>query len=317
MICFGKQDAKPQPVPAEALPDEAAPQKVPATLMVEPAEVLLKAGESVKFKVIGYDKNGRRIGPMDSTCYFPLKLGTLDAKGQFTAGKHGGIGEVRAEIDMSAGKLMGTARVRVVPDLPISEDFESYKDGDIIPWWVGVSKAKYTIATVDGSKVLKKLHDDKGPIFNRSLAYITQPIPTGYTVEADVMGVAFSEKGSRVVGRGEVGVTNDRYVLQLYGSGKKLQVYSWIPGPRFEKQVEFAWKPGTWYRMKLKVTVTHENGADGEGKVYAKAWPRDESEPKEWTIEATDPVPNLEGAAGIYANSTRAPIYLDNVKVYR
>jgi hypothetical protein len=190
--------------------------------------------------------------------------------------------------------------------LPISEDFESFKDGDAIGWWVGVSKLKYAIETLDGSKVLKKLHDDKGPIFNRSLAFITPPIAAGYTVEADVMGV---KEGRR---RGDVGVTNARYVFELYGGGKKARVMSWIPGPRFEKQIEFAWAPGTWYRMKLKVDVV-----DHQGKVLAKVWPRSETEPQEWTIEATDPQPNYEGAAGIYANSTMAPLYLDNIKVYR
>ena len=326
MICFGKKDARPQPVAAEKLPAEAAPEKEPAALVVRPAEVLLRPGESVKFQVIAYDRHGRRIGPVDSTCSFPLKLGGLDAQGRFTAGKHGGIGEVRAELPLrtrgtiatdskrggnsevqaEGGKLVGTARVRVVPALPISEDFESFKDGDTIGWWVGVSKLKHTIETLDGSKVLKKLHDDKGPIFNRSLAFITPPIPAGYTVEADVMGV---KEGRR---RGDVGVVNSRYVMELYGSGKKLRVMSWIPGPRFEKQIEFPWAPGTWYRMKLKVEVV-----GNQGKIYAKVWPRKEAEPNEWTIEATDPLPNYEGSAGIYANSTMAPLYLDNIKVYR
>ena len=235
-------------------------------------------------------------------CTLPLKLGALDAQGRFIAGKRGGIGEVRAEL----GKLVGTARVRVVPELPISEDFESYKDGETIGWWVGVSKLKYTIETLDGSKVLKKLHDDKGPILNRSLAFITPPMPAGYTVEADVLGV---KEGRR---RGDVGVANSRYVLELYGGGKKLRVMSWIPGPRFEKQIEYPWAPGTWYRMKFRFEVV-----DDQGKVFAKVWPRNEAEPKAWTLEATDPQPNYEGAAGIYANSTMAPLYLDNIKVHR
>ena len=64
--------------------------------------------------------------------------------------------------------------------------------------------------------------------------------------------------------------------------------------------------------MKLKVEVV-----DNQGKIFAKVWPRNEAEPKEWTIEATDPQPNYEGSAGIYANSTMAPLYLDNIKVYR
>ena len=46
MICFGKKDARPQPVAAEKLPDEAAPEKEPAALVVRPAEVLLRPGES-------------------------------------------------------------------------------------------------------------------------------------------------------------------------------------------------------------------------------------------------------------------------------
>ncbi len=302
MICFGKNDARPQSVAAQRLPDEAPLEKEPASLVIRPAEVLLRPGEGVKFKVLAYDQHGREIGPLDTACKYPLNLGKLVPNGAFIAGKQGGIGEVQAQV----GKLVGTARVRVVPDLPISEDFESFKDGDTIGWWVGVSKAKYNIETLDGSKVLKKLHDDKGPILNRSLVYVTPPIPAGYTVEADVMGV---QEGR---GRGDVGLTNSRYVFELYGSGKKVRVFSWMPGPRFEKQIEFAWAPGNWYRMKLKVDVV-----DNQGKIFAKVWPRKEAEPKEWTIEAVDPQPNYEGAAGIYANSTMAPLYLDNIKVYR
>ena len=154
---------------------------------------------------------------------------------------------------------------------------------------------------------MKKLHDDNGPIFNRSLAFITPPIPAGYTVEADVMG--------RKAGpgrRGDVGLINARYVLELFGSGKRLRVMSWIPGPRFEKKIDFPWAPD----VVPHETQGRRRGAT-EGKILAKVWPRDEAEPKEWTIEAIDPQPNHEGSAGIYANSTMAPLYLDNVKVYR
>jgi len=284
---------------------EAAPEKEPATLMLRPAEVLLRPGEKVTFEAIAYDKHGRRIGPADSPRYLPVKLGTLDALGQFTAGKQGGIGEVQAEIDKPGGKLVGTARVRVVPALPISEDFESFKDGDTIGWWEGASKLKYVVETLDGSKVLKKISNDMGPILNRSLVFITPPIPVGYTVEADVRG---AKQGIR---RGDAGVVNSRYVLELI-SGKRARVMSWAPGPRFEKKIDFPWAPDTWYRLKLKVEVV-----GNQGKIFAKVWPRAQAEPKEWTIEATDPQPNYEGAAGIYANSTMAPVYFDNVKIYR
>ena len=72
--------------------------------------------------------------------------------------------------------------------MPIAEDFESYREGGVIGWWIGVSKAKHVIQIVDGSKVLKKIADDRGPIFNRSHVFITPPLTPGYTVEADVMG---------------------------------------------------------------------------------------------------------------------------------
>ena len=127
---------------------------------------------------------------------------------------------MRAELGSGAGKLVGTARVRVVPDLPISEDFESYKDGDIVGWWAGVSKAKYVVETLDGSKVLKKISNDMGPVLNRSLAFITPPIAAGYTVEADVRGARRNGHGAVV--RGDAGVVNARYVLELIENGTKL-----------------------------------------------------------------------------------------------
>ncbi len=43
-----------------------------------------------------------------------------------------------------------------------------------------MSKAKHVIETIDGSKVLKKLADNRGPKFNRSRVYITAPLKTGY-----------------------------------------------------------------------------------------------------------------------------------------
>ena len=105
MVCFGKKDAKRQPVPAEKLPAEAAPEKEPAMLLVRPAEVLLRPGETVQFQTIAYDKYGNCLGPVSANCVFPAKLGKGDGKGAFTAGKHGGIAEVKAELDLPDRKL--------------------------------------------------------------------------------------------------------------------------------------------------------------------------------------------------------------------
>jgi outer membrane protein assembly factor BamB len=305
MICLGRRDAPHEDLPVPSLPAEppADPAAAPATLLVRPCEVLLKPGDTAKFRAVGYDAMGRMLKPVEAQWSTASVRGTVAPDGGFHAADApaGSTGVVTAKV----GSLTAQARVRIVPPLPIREDFESYKDGDVVNWWIGVSKTKYAIETLDGTKVLKKIADDRGPIFNRSHAFLTPPIAPGYSVRADVMG-------RRVEGKlGDVGVINDRYNLELMGAVQRLRVVSWVPAPRFEKRIEFPWKPDQWYSTRLDVAV-----ADGKAQVKAKVWPRGQAEPQAWTIEAEDPQPNLEGAAGLYAYSM-APLYFDNVQVVR
>lgn len=302
LICWGGKDPKPQPTAALNLSAEDAAETQPAVLQVRPAEVVLAPGAKMRFEAVAFDKHGRKIGPVEAAWTYGGKGSTVAADGAFQAGHKGSIGEVTAK----AGALSGTARVRIVPPLPISEDFESYQGESLVGWWVGVSKGKYAIETLDGSRVLKKISDDRGPIFNRSHVFITPPLPTGYTVEADVLG---DKKGDF---RGEVGLINARYVLEINGMLQRLRVMSWIPGPRFEKKMDFNFEPNRWYRLKFEVQL-----AGNEARVKGKVWPRDQAEPAAWTLEAVDPQPNREGSPGLYANSTLAPLYFDNVKIYR
>lgn len=303
MICLGSKDAQRQPVAVPPLPAEGPADATPATVLVRPAEVVLKPGESVRFQAAVYDQLGRFIKDAEAEWSYSGQGGSIGSDGRFTAGPQGTIGEAVARMN----DLQGTARVRVAADLPLAEDFDSYEDGEVVGWWVGVSKTRYEVVTLDGSKALKKLSDDRGPIFNRSHAFVTPPLPAGYTIEADVKSP--EERRRR---RGDAGVINARYVLELFGSSKRARVTSWVPGPRFEQRVDFPWEPNAWYRLKLRVDL-----AGDEARVLAKIWPRDEAEPAQWTIEAVDPQPNLEGAAGLYANSTMGPVYFDNVRVYR
>jgi outer membrane protein assembly factor BamB len=313
LVCIGSKQVSPQIVEMPKEPDEGPADKTPATVLVEPAEVLLKPGEKVQFHAIAYDKLGRKIGPVQAKWSFPAaptagssSVGSLSPEGDFTAGSKGSIGEVTAQ----DGEVRGTGRIRITPNLPISEDFESYKVGDTVGWWVGATKMRFNVVEKDGSKVLKKLADDRGPILNRALAFITSPIEAGYTIESDVLGEEV-RPSKRVVLRGDVGVVNARYVFELCDGGDSARIVSWTPGPRFEKKIDYNWEHDKWYRVKFTVTIS-----GGEAHVMAKVWPRGEAEPAQWTIEATDPQPNYVGAAGIYANSI-APLYFDNVKVYR
>ena len=85
----------------------------------------------------------------------------------------------------------------------------------------------------------------------------------------------------------------------------------WQPETQRTKTIPYAWKPDTWYRMKLQV----ENMPDCKTRARGKVWPASEAEPAAWMIERIDPIPNRQGAPGIFGNGL-AELYFDNVKVY-
>jgi hypothetical protein len=62
--------------------------------------------------------------------------------------------------------------------------------------------------------------------------------------------------------------------------------------------------------MKLQV----ENLNDGTARARGKVWPVAGEEPSAWTIEKIDPLPNLQGSPGIYADAP-AEIFFDNLEV--
>jgi len=91
-----------------------------------------------------------------------------------------------------------------------------------------------------------------------------------------------------------------------------LQLRSWTPRLelRFAKTIDFPWQVNTWYTIKFKSDTTPE-GVTLRGKV----WKRGETEPDQWSIEATDATPNKNGSPGIFGNSSDAEFYIDNVSV--
>ena len=50
-------------------------------------------------------------------------------------------------------------------------------------------------------------------------------------------------------------------------------------------------------------------------RARGKAWPANEPEPAEWMVERIDPIPNRQGAPGIFGNGL-SELYFDNIKVY-
>jgi outer membrane protein assembly factor BamB len=322
IFCIGKSG--PGSV-ASAVPTSAAEparNATPVAYLVFPADVVVKPGEELQFTVRSFDANGNFIKetkadswslpspppPMGATSSPPPLQGTITPDGKLTVAKvpPGQFGTVMAKI----GDKNATARVRVVPPLPIKQDFENVPEGRTPGGWIN-APGKFAVVAGDGSKVLEKLANNSNPLLARAYTYLTMPQTKNYVIEADVMG---AKKGDNLP---DIGIVNCRYTLLLDGNKQRLRICSWEALPRVDHRVDYPWKPGAWYRMKLTVS---ENGP--KGIIRGKVWPRGEKEPEKWTIEFTDPIPNRDGSAGLYGYATGildqeagAAAYYDNVAV--
>ena len=162
---------------------------------------------------------------------------------------------------------------------------------------------------------LRKLAERPSPPFARLRGYIMPPIPAGYTVRSDVLGIP---KRNRFLP--DMGLINSGYLLILTGTSERnrlLRVVSWSPVPRIVQEIPFPWEGNTWYSTKLSVDIR-----EGRGLVRAKVWPRTEAEPSAWTVTMDDPCPNLGGSPGLYAyavgitsKSKGTEVLFDNVAI--
>jgi outer membrane protein assembly factor BamB len=337
IYCIGKPGARPA---AGAIPpppkEEPAPAGAKAAfLQVVPADVELSPGGSAAFKARLFDDKGRFLRETKAeweTAPFlapapapgakpqegpppPALQGKITADGQLTVSDKvpGQFGGVVAKAD----GLTGRARIRVSPKLPYAADFTKVPVNRTPGGWVG-AQGKYMVREFEGKKVLFKNNTVANTLVAKANAYITMPDVGDYTIQADVHGSL--KKGNLP----DMGLINSRYTLILSGSGQKggvgqkLSLQSWDAVPRIDRTVDFAWKPGTWYTMKLSVEQT-----GGKALLKGKVWERGTEEPKDWTVTFEDPVPNGHGSAGLHGNSTDVggptdpgtEIYYDNVKV--
>jgi outer membrane protein assembly factor BamB len=274
----------------------------PAThVQVVPTELILKPGDKVNFRVRLFDAQGNFIREEPAATWSLEQLkGTIE-NGHFTAATDAvaQAGLVKATV----GVVSGTASVRVFPPLPWSETFDAYAANSLPPTWVNTTM-KFTVREQNGNKVLAKLTEGSS-LLSRARAYMGPSDWSNYTVEADVNATTKRRQ------QGDAGVIAQRYVLTLYGNSQMLHLEPWQPETVRTKSMPFAWKPDTWYRLKLEVT----NLPDGTTRARGKAWPANEPEPSAWMIERIDPIPNRQGAPGIFGNGL-AELYFDNIKVY-
>ena len=325
LYAFGRKGNNPG-LPAE-MAAEPQPARGPASrLQVVPAEVLLRPGEKSSFRVRSLDANGftvqEDVKGLKWASYIPptarvranLK-GAFNEEGQLVAAKDSTPSA--GAFEASVGTLKGYMRGRVLPYLPIKQDFEWATLGETnleenvtfayppLPW-IG-ARFKFEIRDLDGNKVLAKTIDNK--FFQRATVFVGDPNTSHYTIEADVMSDGNRRKMS------EVGLINQHYLIVLKGNEQKIEINSNLERlrvPAASDPPNFKWAPKVWYRLKARVDVA----SDGTGVVRAKAWKREETEPEPWTIEVPHKNAHQSGSPGLYGFSPQdMRVYIDNVTV--
>jgi outer membrane protein assembly factor BamB len=304
LYAIGKKSTSSNSAPASgsSSPVGSSVSSNPVThVQVVPTELILKPGDKVNFRPRLFDAQGNFIREEPAATWSVDQLKGTVTNGQFTVAGDAvnQAGWVKATVD----GVTGTANVRVFPPLPWSETFDSIAVDAAPASWVSMTM-KFGVRDLNGNKVLAKLTTGSS-LLSRSRAYLGPSDWSNYTVESDVMATTKRRQ------QGDAGVIAQRYVLTLYGNSQMLHLEPWQPETARTKTMPYAWKPDTWYRLKLQV----ENLPDGKTRARGKVWPVGETEPAAWMIERIDPIPNRQGAPGIFGNGL-AELYFDNVKVY-
>jgi outer membrane protein assembly factor BamB len=296
------------PTPAAKPAAAALPAGVPATLLVTPTELILKPGETIALTVRAFDANGAAIEPPGPATWSLENLKGAIAGGKFTAdaAATAQAGLVKATI----GSIAGAARIRVIPDLPWSFDFEDGRETPPAQWANATNK--FAVRDLDGSKVLVKLAENDFAFAKRCRPFFGSTELSNYTIEADVRAL---ERRRQM---GDIGVVAQRYELVLFGNHQELHLQPWQPETARTVKMPFKWEKDIWYTIKLEVQSLDASKVRARGKV----WPKGQPEPQAWTIERIDPIGSHKGSPGIYADAPSrvgggSELYYDNIKVYK
>ena len=322
LYCFGKagnNDGLATEIKAEAWPKAGATK----SLQIIPSEITLRPGQAATFHARSLDAKGftvEEIKDLKSLKWASFIPPTAKVKSTMN-GSFNEEGKLVADAATkpsagafmaTLGELKGTIRGRVLPYLPLKQDFESFtlsetntSDGALFAYpplpWVG-ARFKFEVRERDGSKVFAKTIDNA--FFARAFVFIGAPDTKNYTIEADVMSDGNRRKMS------EVGVINQRYLIVLKGNEQKLEINSNLE--RLRVSTDFKWSPREWYHLKSRVDIA----ADGSGVVRAKAWKKGDPEPEAWTLEAPHKTAHQNGSPGLFGFSPQGErVYIDNVSV--
>ncbi|MGE9271154.1 MAG: PQQ-binding-like beta-propeller repeat protein [Verrucomicrobiales bacterium] len=294
-----------------------------AELEIVPAEFALKPGESQTFRVYRVTPMGTRLEEVTPDRWEPFIPPTAKVQAKVDATFDGNTLTAGPEAELSAGafkaiyqhrdqEITATTRGRIVAGKGYQEDFEDVEltmdspSGEKVNFpplpWLG-ARIKWHVLEKDGSKVIANRLDNV--LFQRTTNFFGKADEKDYTLSADVM----TDGNRRIMST--VGLVNQRYLITLVGNAQILEVSS--NHERVKQSVKFQIKPNTWYSLITQV----KRHPDGSGTVLAKAWPRDEEEPSEWTIEVPVKHCHPQGAPAVYAFSPQSlkRVYIDNIKL--
>ena len=293
------------PIP-EAAEEVSANDNPQAThVQIVPAEILMMPGKERQFAVRLFNSHGQLL-PVTSAEFSLEGPGEISASGLYTApsvAEHVAV-TVRAQVD----GIEGQARIRVVPSLPWKFDFENVainprtQTGEPSITWVG-ARYRHAIRRESENQFMVKVTTI--PKGTRSRCWFGHPHMHDYTIQADVRGAIKNNKMP------DIGIIAQGYTLDLHGAHQRLQIRTWGTQLRMASEVKFPWKPETWYTMKFRAALENDQAV-----LKAKIWPKDQAEPENWILEATDPFPNRSGSPGLFGNAKDAELYLDNIVVF-
>jgi hypothetical protein len=143
-----------------------------------------KPGEAMALKVRLFDNLGRLIREEPNALWSLEGMKGKFAGNLFTPAVDGGVqaGKLKATV----GGISGVTNVRVIPSLPLSDDFSGYAVEAIPSSWINATP-KYAVRELEGNKVLLKKSDN--PAFQRARTFVGPANWSDYTVEADVRAV--------------------------------------------------------------------------------------------------------------------------------
>ncbi len=301
-ICVTDKTGEWQPGEIPAMAAETDPGTEPALIQLRPYEVTLKAGESAGFELHKFDANGRFLGK---------EAAALTAEGDLAAMVDGATvaapadtGAVAGNVVAKLGELEATARIRTFnTSQPWAWDFEGMAGIQVPPTWVRAHIKMKPVESGEGNTAMQLVGMGKGKGRPSHIVLLGTADMKDYEIQADVL----MKEQNRQLPR--IGLINGRYTFVMNGNASKLQIVTWPAHLRLGSKEKFVSDPDIWYTMKMRVDVT-----ETEAVIFGKVWPRDEQEPAEWSIQATDPHPNPSGSPGLYVYA-QADCRFDNVKV--